>query len=122
MGSLALRPGDSLTILEDGFVNRLQEFQFPSSLLFKLRGFDFYPGGTRIPLFMPAFAGRTHPGTNPQCVDRGSSGMVRSQVSQFLNAWRFEQLWIGRPRRVEGACQNRFAGNELSGRCVMTEQ
>ena len=30
----------------DGFVNRLQDFQFPSFLLFKLRGFDFYPGGT----------------------------------------------------------------------------
>ena len=46
MGSLALRPGDSLTILLDGFVNRLQDFQFPSFLLFKLRGLDFYPGGT----------------------------------------------------------------------------
>ena len=46
MGSLALRPGDSLTILEDGFVNRLQDVQFPSFLLFKLRGLDFYPGGT----------------------------------------------------------------------------
>ena len=46
MGSLALRPGDSLTILEDGFVNRLQDFQFPSFLLFKLRGLDSYPGGT----------------------------------------------------------------------------
>ena len=46
MGSLALRPGDSLTILVDGFVNRLQDVQFPSFLLFKLRGLDFYPGGT----------------------------------------------------------------------------
>ena len=46
MGSLALRPGDSLTILLDGFVNRLQDFQFPSFLLFKLRGLDSYPGGT----------------------------------------------------------------------------
>ena len=45
MGSLSLRPGHSLTILLDGFVNRLQDFQFPSFLLFKLRGFDFYPGG-----------------------------------------------------------------------------
>jgi uncharacterized protein (DUF433 family) len=36
----------ALTILLDGFVNRLQDFQFPSFLLFKLRGFDFYPGGT----------------------------------------------------------------------------
>ena len=46
MGSLALRPGDSLTILVDGFVNRLQESQFPSFLLLKLRGLNFYPGGT----------------------------------------------------------------------------
>ena len=46
MGSLALRPGNSLTILLDGFVNRLQDSQFPFFLLFKLRGFDFYPGGT----------------------------------------------------------------------------
>jgi len=38
MGSLALRPGDSLTILEDGFVNRLQDVQLPSLLLLKLRG------------------------------------------------------------------------------------
>ena len=45
-GSLALRPGDSLAILVDGFVNRLQESQFPSFLLFKLRGLDSYPGGT----------------------------------------------------------------------------
>jgi hypothetical protein len=46
MGLLALRPGDSLTILLDGFVNRLQDFQLPSFLLFKLRGLDSYPGGT----------------------------------------------------------------------------
>jgi hypothetical protein len=45
MGLLALRPGGSLTILLDGFVNRLQDVQFPSFLLFKLRGLDFYPGG-----------------------------------------------------------------------------
>jgi hypothetical protein len=46
MGLLALRPGDSLTILLDGFVNRLQDSQFPSFLPFKLRGLDSYPGGT----------------------------------------------------------------------------
>jgi hypothetical protein len=46
MGSLALRPGGSLAILLDGFVNRLQDSQFPSFLLFKLRGLDSYPGGT----------------------------------------------------------------------------
>jgi hypothetical protein len=46
MGSLAFRPGGSLAILVDGFVNRLQDAQLPSFLLFKLRGLDFYPGGT----------------------------------------------------------------------------
>src|SRR6266853_6898514 len=30
----------------DGFVNRLQDVQFPSFLLFKLRGLDSYPDGT----------------------------------------------------------------------------
>jgi len=30
----------------DGFVNRLQDFRFPSFLLSKLRGLDSYPGGT----------------------------------------------------------------------------
>ena len=60
MGSLALRPGGSLTILLDGFVNRLQDFQFPSFLLFKLRGFELLPRWDFHPLFMPAFAGRTH--------------------------------------------------------------
>jgi hypothetical protein len=46
MGSLALRPGDSLTILFKWLVNRLQDVQFPSFLLFKLRGLDSYPDGT----------------------------------------------------------------------------
>jgi len=59
MGLLALRPGDSLTILLDGFVNRLQDSQFPSFLLFKLRGFELLPRWDFHPLFMPAFAGRT---------------------------------------------------------------
>jgi hypothetical protein len=65
MGSLALRPGDSLTILLDGFVNRLQDFQSPSFLLFKLRGFELLPRWDFHPLFMPAFAGRTLPVTYP---------------------------------------------------------
>jgi hypothetical protein len=64
MGSLALRPGDSLAILLDGFVNRLQDFQFPSFLLFKLRGFELLPRWDFHPLFMPAFAGRTLQGAN----------------------------------------------------------
>ena len=46
MGLLALRPGDSLAILLDGFVNRLQDSQSPSFLLFKLRGLNSYPDGT----------------------------------------------------------------------------
>ena len=50
MGSLALRPGDSLTILEDGFVNRLQDTQFPSCLLFKLRGLGLLPRWDSHPL------------------------------------------------------------------------
>jgi len=60
MGSLALRPGDSLTILEDGFVNRLQDVQLPSLLLFKLRSLGLLPRWDSHPLVMPAFAGRTH--------------------------------------------------------------
>ena len=44
--SLALRPGDSLTILHDGFVDRLQTIQFPSWLLSIGYGVSgFYPGG-----------------------------------------------------------------------------
>jgi hypothetical protein len=65
MGSLALRPGGSLTILLDGLVNRLQEFQFPSFLLFKLRGFELLPRWDFHPLIMPAFAGRTLVVPNP---------------------------------------------------------
>jgi len=45
MSSLALRPGDSLTILKDGFVNRLQNGKFPPHPAFKLRCLDSYPGG-----------------------------------------------------------------------------
>ena len=43
----------------DGCVIRPQESRFPSSLLLKLQGFDFYPGGTHLPLITPAFAGHT---------------------------------------------------------------
>ena len=73
MGSLALRPGGSLTILLDGFVNRLQDFQFPSFLLFKLRGFELLPRWDFHPLFMPAFAGRTLIGTYPAQLPRTPS-------------------------------------------------
>src|SRR3982074_3172865 len=33
-------------ITQNGFVNRLQDSQFPSFLLFRLRGLNSYPGGT----------------------------------------------------------------------------
>jgi hypothetical protein len=66
MGLLALRPGDSLTILLDGFVNGLQDSQFPSFLPFKLRGLDSYPGGTLTHWSCQPFAGRTLSGTNPR--------------------------------------------------------
>ena len=50
--------------LLDGFVNRLQDSQSPSFLLFKLRGFELLPRWDYPPLFMPAFAGRTLTVTN----------------------------------------------------------
>ena len=47
MGSLALRPSDSLTILKDGFVNRLQNRKFPPYPAIQATGLGlFYPGGT----------------------------------------------------------------------------
>ena len=52
-------PVTRLPSLRDGFVNRLQDYQFPSLLLFKLRGFGLLPRWDFHPLFMPAFAGRT---------------------------------------------------------------
>jgi hypothetical protein len=83
MGSLALRPGGSLTILLDGFVNRLQDFQFPSFLLFKLRGFELLPRWDFHPLFMPAFAGRTLFSPNPLA---GPSITRKSPVGgEFIN-------------------------------------
>ena len=54
-----LRPGDSLTILIDGFVDRLQTIQFPSWLLSKLRGLWLLPRWDLLPLNTPAFAGHT---------------------------------------------------------------
>ena len=57
--SLALRPGDSLTIPYDGFVDRLQTSQFPSWLLSKLRGVWLLPRWDSLPLNTPAFAGHT---------------------------------------------------------------
>ena len=59
MGSLALRPGDSLTILEDGFVNRLQNGKFPPHPAIQATGLGLLPRWDFHPLFMPAFAGRT---------------------------------------------------------------
>jgi hypothetical protein len=59
MGSLALRPGDSLIILEDGFVNRLQNRKFPPHPPIQATGPGLLPRSDFHPLFMPAFAGRT---------------------------------------------------------------
>ena len=56
-------PVARLPSLRDGFVNRLQDYQFPSFLLFKLRGSGLLPRWDSHPLFMPAFAGRTLIGT-----------------------------------------------------------
>jgi len=58
MGSLASRPGNSLTILNDGFVSRLHPLRFlhecdPSY------GFLLLPRWDCLRLNMPAFAGRT---------------------------------------------------------------
>jgi hypothetical protein len=54
MGSLALRPGDLLTIprmaLSVGFIRFVSSRMRP-----KLRGTDFYPDGTYLPLNMSAF-------------------------------------------------------------------
>jgi hypothetical protein len=53
------------------------------TLLFKLRGLDFYPGGTSTHWFMPALAGRTHPGTNlPSTSDSAISHQLRAQPSR----------------------------------------
>jgi len=59
MGSLALRPGDSLTILLDGFVNRLQNGKFLPHPAIQATGLGLLPRWDSHPLVMPAFAGRT---------------------------------------------------------------
>ncbi len=45
LGSLALRPGDSLTILFDGFVDRLHPLRFLHGCDPSYRVSDSYPGG-----------------------------------------------------------------------------
>jgi hypothetical protein len=45
MGLFALRPGDLLTILIDGFVNKLQKFSFLPPCYPSYGAPDFYPGG-----------------------------------------------------------------------------
>jgi hypothetical protein len=45
MRSLSLRPDDSLTILKDGFVNRLQSFGFPTLCYSSYEASDYYLGG-----------------------------------------------------------------------------
>jgi hypothetical protein len=46
MGLLALRPGDLLTILKDGFVDRLQKFNFFPFCYPSYGDSDFFPGGS----------------------------------------------------------------------------
>jgi hypothetical protein len=45
MGLFALRPGDLLTILKDGFVNKLQKFSFLSPCYSSYGAPDSCPGG-----------------------------------------------------------------------------
>src|SRR5262245_52880585 len=57
--SLSLRPDDSLTILKDGFVDRLQRFGFSPPCYPSYKASDYYLDGTHLPLNTLAFAGRT---------------------------------------------------------------
>jgi hypothetical protein len=59
MGSLALRPGDSLTIQQMALSVGFRNLSFLPSCYSSYKGFDFYPGGTHLPLITPAFAGHT---------------------------------------------------------------
>ena len=68
MGLLALRPGDSLATLIDGFVNRLQNGKFPLHPAIQATGPGLLPRWDLHPLFMPAFAGRTLRSTNSDVV------------------------------------------------------
>jgi len=45
MRLLSLRPNGSLTILKDGFVNRLQSFGFPTLRYSSYEASDYYLGG-----------------------------------------------------------------------------
>jgi hypothetical protein len=58
-GPYALRPGNSLTILLDGFVNRLQDGKFPPHPAIQTTGPGLLPRWDFHPPFMPALAGRT---------------------------------------------------------------
>ena len=49
MRSLSLRPDGSLTILKDGFVNRLQSFGFPTLRYPSYEAPGFYLGGPFLP-------------------------------------------------------------------------
>jgi hypothetical protein len=46
MGLLALRPSNLLTILKDGFIDRLQKIGFPPSCYPSYGASDFYPDGS----------------------------------------------------------------------------
>jgi hypothetical protein len=106
-GSLALRPGDSLAILVDAFVNRLQESQFPSFLLFKLRGLNFLPRWDSHPLFMPAFAGRTLAGSNLPHADFLANFVVPSHQPRVRDG----RLFVGfiSERQTANSCETLFS-------------
>ena len=108
MGLLALRPGDSLTILLDGFVNRLQDSQFPSFLPFKLRGLDSYPGGTLTHCSCQPSLDAHFPVLNPMSLSAlvimRSSSSYTTPISRLPTTWPLEAIqWL-----VVGRVHNRL--------------
>jgi len=88
MGSLALRPGDSLTILLDGFVNRLQESQFPSSCYSSYGALNFYPGGTSTHCSYQPSLDAHFPGVISHMPVRGQLRVGRPQIHNHWSAFR----------------------------------
>ena len=90
-------PVTRLPSLRDGFVNRLQDYQFPSFLLFKLRGSGLLPRWDSHPLFMPAFAGRTllGPYVAPTLRWKGDFGCTESTARGVVST--FQLTSVGHP-------------------------
>jgi hypothetical protein len=65
MGSLPLRPGDSLTILTMALSIGFRSFSFLPSCYSSYWALTLTQVGTHLPLFMPAFTGRTLIVPNP---------------------------------------------------------